>query len=99
MVSLLQDVVRRYKEAHPGNWDLLPERVAFQVQGDGSAVDGHCQLGQPSFSCACQQSQGFSLGLVSCAGLHHIAKLFYQAEVLLGAAAAVERHAPHHRCA
>lgn len=50
MVSLLQDVVRRYKEAHPGNWDLLPERVAFQVQGDGSAVDGHCQLGQPSFS-------------------------------------------------
>jgi starch phosphorylase len=26
-----QDVVRRYKEAHPGNWDLLPERVAFQL--------------------------------------------------------------------
>lgn len=30
-VLCLQDVVRRYKEAHPGNWDLLPERVAFQV--------------------------------------------------------------------
>jgi hypothetical protein len=28
----LQDVVRRYKESHPGNWDLLPERVAFQVR-------------------------------------------------------------------
>jgi hypothetical protein len=27
----LQDVVRRYKDAHPGNWDLLPERVAFQL--------------------------------------------------------------------
>lgn len=27
-----QDVVRRYKESHPGNWDLLPERVAFQVR-------------------------------------------------------------------
>jgi hypothetical protein len=48
VVSLLQDVVRRYKEAHPGNWDLLPERVAFQVHGGGGAVDGHCQLGQPS---------------------------------------------------
>lgn len=27
----LQDVIRRYKESHPGNWDLLPERVAFQL--------------------------------------------------------------------
>jgi starch phosphorylase len=27
----LQDVIRRYKDAHPGNWDLLPERVAFQL--------------------------------------------------------------------
>lgn len=26
-----QDVLRRYKDAHPGNWDLLPERVAFQL--------------------------------------------------------------------
>jgi hypothetical protein len=80
VVSLLQDVVRRYKEAHPGNWDLLPERVAFQVQGDGSAVDGHCQPARSAIifakglQCACQQSQGFSLGLVLCAGLHHIAK-------------------------
>lgn len=24
-------MVRRYKEAHPGNWDLMPERVAFQL--------------------------------------------------------------------
>lgn len=31
LCCLLQDVIRRYKEAHPGNWDLLPERVAFQV--------------------------------------------------------------------
>jgi hypothetical protein len=38
-LPLLQDVVRRYKEAHPGNWDLLPERVAFQV---GSC--SHCML-------------------------------------------------------
>lgn len=27
----VQDVIRRYKDAHPGNWDLLPERVAFQL--------------------------------------------------------------------
>ncbi|WIA33199.1 hypothetical protein OEZ86_006345 [Tetradesmus obliquus] len=29
--ATLQDVIRRYKESHPGNWDLLPERVAFQL--------------------------------------------------------------------
>eukprot|EP00879_Flechtneria_rotunda_P002992 GHRR01003210.1.p1 GENE.GHRR01003210.1~~GHRR01003210.1.p1 ORF type:complete len:957 (+),score=328.75 GHRR01003210.1:132-3002(+) len=29
--ATLQDVIRRYKEAHPNTWDLLPERVAFQL--------------------------------------------------------------------
>ena len=27
----MQDVIRRYKDAHPNTWDLLPERVAFQL--------------------------------------------------------------------
>lgn len=31
LLACVQDTIRRYKEAHPGNWDLLPERVAFQL--------------------------------------------------------------------
>ena len=30
-MSTLQDVLRRYTDAHPGNWDLFPTKVAFQL--------------------------------------------------------------------
>jgi hypothetical protein len=26
-----QDVIRRYKDAHPDNWELFPQKVAFQL--------------------------------------------------------------------
>jgi len=29
--ATLQDCVRRYKDAHPDNWELFPEKVAFQL--------------------------------------------------------------------
>jgi starch phosphorylase len=29
--ATLQDVVRRFKEANPNNWDIFPEKVAFQL--------------------------------------------------------------------
>jgi glycogen phosphorylase len=29
--ATLQDVVRRFKEANPDNWDIFPEKVAFQL--------------------------------------------------------------------
>ncbi|KIY92686.1 starch phosphorylase [Monoraphidium neglectum] len=29
--ATIQDVVRRYKDSHPDNWDLFPQKVAFQL--------------------------------------------------------------------
>lgn len=47
LLLLPQDVIRRYKEAHPGNWDLLPERVAFQVSVRSLHVAALCLFDCP----------------------------------------------------
>jgi glucan phosphorylase len=38
----LQDVVRRYKEAHPGSWDEFPDKVAFQLNDTHPTLLGGC---------------------------------------------------------
>ncbi|MGN6182890.1 MAG: glycogen/starch/alpha-glucan phosphorylase, partial [Thermoanaerobaculia bacterium] len=39
--ATIQDVVRRFKKQHPGEWELLPERVAIQL------TDTHPTIGIP----------------------------------------------------
>ncbi len=39
--ATIQDVVRRFKKQHPGEWELLPERVAIQLN------DTHPTIGIP----------------------------------------------------